>query len=146
MALVLRDRVKETTTTTGTGTVTLAGASDGFQSFSVVGDGNTTYYAIRVLVVPDDQEHRGQAFLADDLQLGGTWIQCSYNNRIRKQYPGIGYTYNPDADVFITPQPFPSWSLDANYDWQAPIPVPESTENEYYWDEAQQIWQVLEAA
>ena len=46
MALVLRDRVKETTTTTGTGTITLAGAVAGFQAFSVVGDGNTTYYAI----------------------------------------------------------------------------------------------------
>jgi hypothetical protein len=46
MALVLKDRVKETSTTTGTGTFTLAGASTGFQSFSVVGNGNTTYYAI----------------------------------------------------------------------------------------------------
>jgi hypothetical protein len=46
MALILKDRVKETTTTTGTGTLTLAGAADGFQSFSAIGDGNTTYYAI----------------------------------------------------------------------------------------------------
>lgn len=46
MALVLADRVRETTTTTGTGTITLAGAVTGFQSFSVVGDGNTTYYTI----------------------------------------------------------------------------------------------------
>jgi len=46
MSIVLKDRVRETTTTTGTGTLTLAGASTGFQSFSVVGDGNTTYYAI----------------------------------------------------------------------------------------------------
>jgi hypothetical protein len=46
MALVLADRVKETTTTTGTGTVTLAGASTGFQSFAVIGNGNTTYYTI----------------------------------------------------------------------------------------------------
>jgi len=46
MALVIADRVKETTTTTGTGTLTLAGAATGFQSFSVVGNGNTTYYAI----------------------------------------------------------------------------------------------------
>jgi hypothetical protein len=46
MALVLKDRVKETTTTTGTGTVTLGGASTGYQSFSVIGNGNTTYYTI----------------------------------------------------------------------------------------------------
>jgi len=46
MALIVKDRVKETTATTGTGTITLAGAADGFQSFSVIGDGNTTYYAI----------------------------------------------------------------------------------------------------
>jgi hypothetical protein len=46
MALVVKDRVKETTTTTGTGTITLAGASTGFQAFSVIGDGNTTYYTI----------------------------------------------------------------------------------------------------
>jgi hypothetical protein len=46
MALVLKDRVKETSTTTGTGTFTLAGASTGFQAFSVIGDGNTTYYTI----------------------------------------------------------------------------------------------------
>src|SRR6056300_1542227 len=46
MALVVKDRVRETTTTTGTGTVTLAGAVTGFQSFSAIGDGNTTYYTI----------------------------------------------------------------------------------------------------
>jgi hypothetical protein len=46
MALVFKDRVKETTATTGTGTVTLAGASAGFQSFSVIGDANTTYYTL----------------------------------------------------------------------------------------------------
>ena len=46
MALVVKDRVKETTTTTGTGTLTLAGAAGGFQAFSAIGDGNTTYYAI----------------------------------------------------------------------------------------------------
>ena len=46
MPLVVKDRVKETTTTAGTGTITLAGAASGFQSFSVIGNGNTTYYAI----------------------------------------------------------------------------------------------------
>lgn len=55
MPLVLRDRVKETSTTTGTGTITLAGAVAGFQSFSSIGNGNTTYYAI-VTQTPGDWE------------------------------------------------------------------------------------------
>ena len=49
MAFVIKDRVKETTTTTGTGTLSLAGAETGFQSFSVIGDGNTTFYGISSL-------------------------------------------------------------------------------------------------
>jgi len=65
--------------------------------------------------------------------------RTSYNNRIRKQYAGIGYTYNEAADVFITPQPFQSWSLDANYDWQAPIAYP-ADGKQYSWDEANQVW------
>lgn len=64
-------------------------------------------------------------------------IRTSYNNNIRKQYAGIGYTYDPIADVFITPQPFPSWTLDANHDWQPPKPRPEYPAA---WDEAAQEW------
>jgi hypothetical protein len=60
----------------------------------------------RVLVVPDEQEHRGQEFLANDLGLGGTWVQTSYNARIRKNYAGIGYTYDADRDAFIAPKPY----------------------------------------
>lgn len=63
--------------------------------------------------------------------------RTSYNNRIRKQYAGIGYSYNPIADVFIAPQPFPSWTLDSNHDWQAPKPKPEGR---FYWDEDKQEW------
>jgi hypothetical protein len=59
---------------------------------------------VRVLVVPDAQEHRGQEFLADDLALGGTWVQTSYNARIRKNYAGIGMTYDSGRDAFITPK------------------------------------------
>jgi hypothetical protein len=59
----------------------------------------------RVLVVPDEQEHRGQEFLANELGLGGFWIQTSYNARIRKNYAGIGYTFDPTRDAFIAPQP-----------------------------------------
>ncbi len=97
-------------------------------------DANNT--VVRVLVVPDEQEHRGHDFLANDLKLGGTWLQTSYNNKIRKQYAGIGFTYDADADVFVAPQPFNSWSLDENHDWQPPTPMP----TEYAWDEDELAW------
>jgi hypothetical protein len=63
--------------------------------------------------------------------------RTSYNNKIRKQYAGIGFTYDPIADVFVSPQPYPSWSLDQNYDWQAPKTKPEGN---YYWDEEVGDW------
>lgn len=59
----------------------------------------------RVLVVADEQEHRGNEYLAQDLGLGGLWIQTSYNARIRKNYAGIGYTFDPTRDAFIPPKP-----------------------------------------
>jgi len=64
--------------------------------------------------------------------------RTSYNNNIRKQYAGIGYSYDPVADVFIAPQPYPSWSLDDNFDWQPPTPRPE--EGLWYWDEESLSW------
>lgn len=60
---------------------------------------------VEVLVVPDDQEHRGQEYLAHDCNLGGTWIQTSYNGRIRKNFAGTGMVYLPEYDVFANPQP-----------------------------------------
>ena len=45
------------------------------------------------------------------------WVQTSYNNNFRKQYAGIGYRYDKAADVFVAPQPYPSWTLDDNHDW-----------------------------
>ena len=66
-------------------------------------------------------------------------VRTSYNNNIRKQYAGIGYTYDATADVFIAPKPFASWSLDENYDWQAPIDYPADGKR-YSWDEANQVW------
>jgi hypothetical protein len=68
--------------------------------------------------------------------------RTSYNGKIRKQYAGIGYTYDPVADVFITPQPYASWSLDDNFDWQAPTPRPEGN---YVWDEDTLSWIEIEA-
>lgn len=67
------------------------------------------------------------------------WIQTSYNANMRKQFAGIGYTYDDVNDVFVSPQPYPSWSLDENHDWQAPIPMPED-DKEYIWNEETQSW------
>jgi hypothetical protein len=58
---------------------------------------------INVVVVSDEQEHRGQDFLANDLNLGGSWIQTSYNNNFRGKYAGIGDFYDEKLDIFITP-------------------------------------------
>jgi hypothetical protein len=66
-------------------------------------------------------------------------VRTSYNNRIRKQFAGVGFTYNKTADVFIAPQPYPSWSLDSNYDWQAPVQRPADGKH-YLWDESNQVW------
>jgi hypothetical protein len=65
--------------------------------------------------------------------------RTSFNGNIRKQFAGVGFTFNETADVFITPKPFASWSLDANYDWQAPIAYP-ADGKQYSWDEANQVW------
>ena len=63
--------------------------------------------------------------------------RTSYNNKIRKQFAGVGYTYDKTNDVFIAPQPYLSWLLDKNFDWQAPTPKPEG---EYYWIEKEKQW------
>jgi len=68
--------------------------------------------------------------------------RTSYNNRIRKQYAGIGYIYDPDADVFISEQPYPSWTLDQDYNWQPPTPRPEG---KWAWDENTLSWIEIEA-
>jgi hypothetical protein len=72
--------------------------------------------------------------------LGTPYIvkRTSYNNNIRKQYAGIGYTYDAVNDVFIAPQPYPSWSLDDDFNWQAPTPRPEGMG--WYWNEVEQVW------
>jgi hypothetical protein len=65
--------------------------------------------------------------------------RTSYHGSIRKQYAGIGYSYDVTADVFITPKPYPSWSLDNNYDWTAPIPKPDQ-DGIWQWHEDTQEW------
>ena len=72
---------------------------------------------------------------------GGNWKQTSYNNNFRKQYAGKGYTFDAAKDKFICPQPYASWSLDGNDDWQAPVTYPtDQVDKNISWDEAGQKW------
>ena len=68
-----------------------------------------------------------------------TCIRTSYNNNIRKQYAGIGFTYDAIADVFVEPQPYSSWSLDSNHDWQPPTLKP-TDGKKYAWFEPNKQW------
>jgi len=72
---------------------------------------------------------------------GGNWKQTSYNNNFRKQYAGKGYTFDAAKNKFISPQPYDSWALDGNDDWQAPVTYPTDTTDKFIdWDEAGQKW------
>ena len=72
--------------------------------------------------------------------------RTSYNNTIRKQYAGVGYNYDADDDVFVCPQPYGSWTLDSNHDWQPPTPMPSdaSETKRYIWFEPNQQWIEIE--
>jgi hypothetical protein len=97
---------------------------------------------VRVLVVANDLEHKGAEFLANDLGLGGTWIQTSFNGTIRKNFAGVGFTYDPVNDWFHSPSPYPSWTLDSNAQWVAPVEKP--TDGKLYaWDEEEGQWNEL---
>ena len=69
-----------------------------------------------------------------------TWIQTSYNGNIRKNFAGIGYTYDSQRDAFIPPKPYPSWNLnEETCRWDAPVAMP-IDEKKYSWDEATTNW------
>ena len=74
---------------------------------------------------------------------GQTCKRTSYNGNIRKNYAGIGFTYDPDKDAFIPPKPFDSWVLNQETcNWDAPVAKP--SEGNYYWNEQIQNWQLIE--
>jgi len=105
-------------------------------------DENNTVVQVDVvaneITTPDGVNEDGQLgidFLSN--LFGGVWKQTSYNNNFRKQFAGIGDTYDESADVFILNQPFPSWTLDVNHDWQPPVTRPEGN---YSWNESTQSW------
>tara|TARA_B100001939_G_scaffold308272_1_gene288799 strand:+ start:974 stop:1411 length:438 start_codon:yes stop_codon:yes gene_type:complete len=100
---------------------------------------NSSNEVLRVVVISnDDVDSNGgdystsaETFVASIVphQTGGvSWKQTSYNNNARKQYAGVGYTYDSSKNKFIAPQPYNSWSLDSNDDWQAPVTYPSTDE------------------
>jgi hypothetical protein len=108
---------------------------------------------LRVLVGDERAmtEEESYQWLLDNL--GGTWIQTSYNTKggvhglggtpLRKNYAGIGFTYDETLDAFIPPKPHDSWSLNEETClWEAPIPKPTDTEL-YVWDDETDNWRLL---
>ena len=88
-----------------------------------------------------EKEHIGAAFC--ERLFGGTWMQTSYNGNKRKNYAGIGYTYNADLDAFVPPKPYASWVLnEETAQWNAPVPMPE--EGRWTWDEDTVSWKEVE--
>jgi hypothetical protein len=96
-----------------------------------------------------EKEYIGAAFC--EKLFGGTWKQTSYNGTIRKNYAGIGYTYDADIDAFVPPQPYASWTLNNDTaQWEAPVPMPEDAgtgepPKMYSWDEATTSWKETES-
>jgi hypothetical protein len=86
-----------------------------------------------------EQEQKGIDFLINWSNGYLAWKQTSYNGSFRKNYAGIGYTYDPQHDAFIPPKPFPSWLLNADAQWEAPIGMPVDGKM-YQWDEATTNW------
>jgi hypothetical protein len=88
-----------------------------------------------------ENEQQGVEFLQNLFSNRDLYIQTSYNNSFRKQFAGIGCNYNQANDVFVEPQPYNSWTLDANHDWQPPTPRPDG---DYVWNEETQAWDQID--
>jgi len=117
---------------------------------------NSSNEVLRVVVISNDdvnanggdQSSQAETFVSNLVphSTGGTaWKQTSYNNNFRKQYAGIGHTYDASKNKFILPQPYSSWSLNSNDDWEAPVTHPTVTEIDsepvlINWDEDNQKW------
>jgi hypothetical protein len=89
-----------------------------------------------------ENEDKGIAFCKSLLGEDTRWVQTSYNSTFRKNYAGIGYTYDVVADHFFAPKPYPSWTLDADAKWQAPTSHPVDGKG-YFWNEETLSWDEL---
>ena len=117
---------------------------------------NSSNEVLQVIVVSNDDVDSNGGDLHADAEAfvktivphstgGVAWKQTSYNGNFRKQYAGMGDTFDASKNKFIKPKPFPSWSLDSNDDWQSPVTFPSVTEIDSVmifisWDEDNQKW------
>ena len=112
--------------------------------FAEIDQNNTV---LRVIVVenkdtstPDGTEVESIGVSFCQRLFGGNWVKTSYNGNIRKNYAGIGYTYDSGRDAFIPPKPYASWVLNNDTaQWDAPTPMP-TDDKKYSWDEATTSW------
>ena len=118
--------------------------------FAKLGKGNIVEQVISINnnVITDknrvEQEQLGIDFINKLYNTRDVWKQTSYNNNIRKNYAGIGYTYDQQRDAFIPPKPFNSWILNEDTcRWEAPVPYPDD-DNMYKWNEEIINWELIE--
>ena len=115
--------------------------------FAKLGKGNKV---VDVVVVNNDvitdangqeQEQLGVDFLNKLYGTDDNWKQTSYNNNLRKNFAGIGYTYDESRDAFLLPQPYPSWTLnETTCQWEPPTSYPDDNTKPYFWDESNLTW------
>jgi hypothetical protein len=112
--------------------------------FAKLGTGNIVE---QVIVVSNDiaiTEQAGVDFINKLYNTRDVWKQTSYNNKIRKNYAGIGYSYDQSRDAFIAPKPFNSWILNEDTClWNAPVAMP-IDDNRYTWNEQTLSWDIIE--
>jgi hypothetical protein len=102
---------------------------------------------LQVIVVANEElmengaesEHKGIAFCKTLLGADTNWVQTSYNATFRKNYAGIDFIYDAENNYFFAPQPYPSWELDDDAQWQAPVPYP-TDGKDYTWNEKDLTW------
>ena len=117
---------------------------------------NSSNVVLRVIVISNEDTNAHGGDLSTGVEdfvetivpfsTGGTsWKQTYYNHTFRKHYAGVGYSYDAGKDVFIVPKPYPSWTLDGNNDWVAPVAYPNDVEEggkpvDTSWDEDNSRW------
>ena len=114
---------------------------------------NSSNEVLRVIVVSNDDVAANGGDLHADAETfvttivpystgGVAWKQTSYNNNFRKQYAGIGSTYDSSKNKFIADKPYASWTLNSSDDWQAPVSKPDDGKR-YVWNETDRQWEEL---